>query len=252
MKNVAQSLLDLKMAEQLFFCGRRTEAAMDTGDVEHLIKQIALTANAGNELVSIIYIPAQFELLGVGTDAVVVRHTLYPAYAWKVFADERIAKKTAEYEVYQRLQESSFFATCFAQGGNYLCLSYEAGPTLYQCLEEGIVIPPQVIDDVAAACHFARERGLNPRDIHLKNVILQHGRAKLLDVSEYMKPGNDRRWEYLVTGYQHFYSLISGKKVPTWLIERVKNAYYQQYDEQFSVMAFCQRMLQLLGFYKKS
>src|SRR5690606_23992909 len=129
--------------------------------------------------------------------------------------------------------------------------SYERGPTLYQCLEEGIVIPRQIITDVDHACRYARSRGLNPRDIHLKNVLLQDGRAKLIDVSEYLNPGNDHRWQYLVQGYEQFYSLIRGKKIPTWIIELVKNAYYHQASDQFSVVEFCQRFIQMLGLNKK-
>lgn len=225
---------------------------MDTGSVEQLIRAIRLKPNEGNQLISILHLPEEFELVGVGTDAVVVRHPKYPAIAWKVFAEERVSKKEAEYKVYQQLGRSPFFATCYFEGENYLCLSFEEGPTLYQCIEEGIIIPEQVIDDVDEACRYARKQGLNPRDIHLKNVLLQAGRAKLIDVSEYAKPGNDRRWDYLVTGYRHFYSLIRGKKIPTWLIELVKNAYYQQRDDQFSVVEFGQRFIQMLGLNKKN
>lgn len=220
---------------------------MSIGFVKQQINQIQLQANQDNQLVTVQYIPEDLQLVGVGTDAVVVRSPLLPQYAWKVFAPQRIEKKNMEYEVYQRLGSSPFFATCYAQGDNYLCLSYEEGLTLYQCLEEGIIIPEQVILDVEEARQYARNRGLNPRDIHLKNVLLQNGRAKLIDVSEYRKPGNDRRWEYLVEGYERFYHLIRGKKIPTWVIELVKNAYYSQISEQFSVVDFCQRFIQLLG-----
>lgn len=224
---------------------------MNTGLVEQQINQIRLQAHQGNQLVSVEYIPEKMQLVGTGTDAVVVRLDDYPQYVWKVFAPQRIEKKNTEYEVYQRLESSRYFATCYAQGENYLCLSYERGFTLYQCLEKGIVIPKQIIIDVDHACRYARSRGLNPRDIHLKNVLFQNGRAKLIDVSEYMKPGNDKRWEYLVQGYEHFYPMIKGKKIPTWAIELVKNAYYRQVSDQFSVIDFCQRFIQMFGLSKE-
>ena len=69
---------------------------------------------------------------------------------------------------------------------NYLVLSFEEGITLYDCLLQGIPIPKQAIKDVDDAREYVRQKGLNPRDIHLKNVFLQNGRAKIIDVSEYV------------------------------------------------------------------
>lgn len=230
--------------------GSTLGGVMNIGLIEQQINQIQLQASEQNQLVSVEHIPEDFRVVGIGTDAVVVRDHSFPQYVWKVFAPQKVEKKSLEYKVYQRLGSSPFFATCYAQGENYLCLSYEEGPTLYQCLEEGIVIPRQVIIDVDEARRYARSRGLNPRDIHLKNVLLQNGRAKLIDVSEYLNPGNDYRWDYLVQGYEQFYSLIRGKKIPTWMIELVKNAYYHQVSDQFSVVDFCQRFVQLLGLNK--
>src|SRR5690606_38517121 len=67
------------------------------------------------------------------------------------------------------------------------------------------------------------------------------GRAKLLDVSEYVKPGNDGRWDHLVQAYRHFYSLIEGRPIPVWFIEKVKRAYYRQVAGGFSVSDFGRR-----------
>ena len=61
------------------------------------------------------------------------------------------------------------------------------------------------------AREYVRQKGLNPRDIHLKNIFLQNGRAKIIDVSEYVQPGNDLRWEYLKKAYDQYYHLIEGK-----------------------------------------
>lgn len=225
---------------------------MVIGSIEQQIKQIQLQANQDNQLVTIQSLPDDFQIIGVGTDAVVIKSDVISQYVWKVFAPQRIEKKNVEYQVYQRLGDCEFFATCYAQGENYLRLSYETGPTLYQCLEQGIVIPKQIIIDVEDACRYARKKGLNPRDIHLKNVLFQNGRAKLIDVSEYMTPGNDYRWQYLVQGYEQYYPLIKGKKIPTWMIELVKNAYYHQSTDTFSVIDFCQRFIHLLGLNNKS
>ncbi|WP_162927771.1 hypothetical protein [Bacillus sp. Y1] len=58
---------------------------------------------------------------------------------------------------------------------------------------------------------------MNPRDIHLKNILLQNGRAKVINVSEYMNKGNDHRWEDLKKAHDEFYPLIAGKAVPSFL-----------------------------------
>lgn len=84
-------------------------------------------------------------------------------------------------------------------------------------------MPEQVILDVEKAREFVRSKGLNPRDIHLKNVLMQDGRAKVLDVSEYVKEGDDKRWEHLVWAYHTFYSGISEVKVPSWILDTIKN-----------------------------
>jgi len=92
------------------------------------------------------------------------------------------------------------------------------------------------------------KRGLNPRDIHLKNILLQKGRAKIIDVSEYKKPGNDKRWEYLKEGYLDYYSIIDGKALPHWLIETVRKWYNQKQKEQndtFNVQNFVKELLTL-------
>jgi hypothetical protein len=213
--------------------------------MEALLKQVVLAAHSGNKPVTIKQIPSSLRLVGVGTDAAVVLHPDQPEQVFKVYAEGRLEKKEREREVYRRLGESPRFCRCFGEGTNYLILSYEKGPTLYECLEQGISIPEQVIADVEEARRYARERGLNPRDIHLKNVILQNGRAKVVDVSEYLLPGDDRRWDHLVQAYQDFYPLIRGKKIPSWLLEWVKKSYFAQVSPDFSVQEFGRRFIRM-------
>jgi hypothetical protein len=224
---------------------------MNSDVIESQLKQIDFHSNPGNELVTIKWIPPVFRLVGLGTDAVVVQHKDLPDRVFKLFASDRLHKKQAEATVYKRLDTSPYFARFLGEGENYLIISYEKGPTLYECLEQGIVIPEQVVIDVEEARAYARARGLNPRDIHLKNVLLQDGRAKVIDVSEYMKSGNDGRWDYLVQGYRAYYHLIKGKKIPSWLMELVKKNYYMQAPGEISVTEFGKRFIQFLGLSKR-
>lgn len=129
-----------------------------------------------------------------------------------------------------------------------MVISYEEGMTLYDCLLKGIHIPEQVIHDVDDARKDAFDRGLNPRDIHLKNILLHNGRAKIVDVSEYLKPGDDKRWEYLKEGYQEYYHLIDGKALPHWILETVRKWYNQSPSESFKVHDFAKELLLLFRF----
>lgn len=59
----------------------------------------------------------------------------------------------------------------------------------------------------------------------MNNILLQNGRAKVIDVSEYMNKGNDHRWEHLKKAHDEFYHLIEGKAVPSILLETIQRCY---------------------------
>ncbi|WP_043932404.1 serine/threonine protein kinase [Bacillus sp. EB01] len=191
---------------------------------KHLSK-ISVSSNPNNEPVSIHGNSNHLKCIGIGTDAAVFQSIDLPAYVFKLYADDKIQKAQIEAEVYEVLGDSPYFSTCFGNKDNYLVLNFEGGVTLYDCLLQGISIPKQVIEDVDQARKYVREKGLNPRDIHLKNILLQNGRAKIIDVSEYVQPGNDMRWEHLKKAYDQYYHLINGKPVPLLLIETIRKGY---------------------------
>ncbi len=211
------------------------------------LSKITVFSNPNNEPVTI-GDAGDLKCIGVGTDAAVFQSLNAPAFAFKKYAKDKTAKVKVEANVYQTLGDSPFFSTCFAYYDEYLVLSYEEGKTLFDCVLQGIHIPEQVIDDVENAREFVRTKGLNPRDIHLKNILLQNGRAKILDVSEYILPGNDFRWEHLKKGYQQYYHLIDGESVPFWLVETTRkwyhqrNKYFSSYEEFIkSIVKFLHR-----------
>lgn len=222
--------------------------APEPAAVEELLAAVRIRARASNEPVVIDHLPAPLRLLGRGTDAVVVQHPGRPEQAIKIYAPETVRCLADEAEAYRRLAGSPYFATCLGQGAFYLVLSYEPGPTLYECLVQGISVPEQAMADVEAARRYARQVGLHPKDIHLKNVLLQGNRARIVDVSKYVAPGDeDRVWEHLAEGYRRFYPLIRGRRIPVWVIEMVKRRYRAQPKEQFSLDVFGARMLRILG-----
>jgi hypothetical protein len=199
---------------------------VDVDVVERLLAGIRIRASASNEPIDIEHVPAPLRLLGSGTDAVVVQHPDHPERAYKVYAPETVGCLADEYRAYQRLAGSPYFAACLGHGAFYLVLSYEAGPTLYECLVRGIPIPRRAIADVEAGRDHARRVGLHPKDVHLKNVLLQGDRGKILDVSKYVAPGDeDPVWDHLAEGYRRLYPVLRGRPIPVCVIERVKRRY---------------------------
>ncbi|MRH41095.1 serine/threonine protein kinase [Aquibacillus halophilus] len=210
---------------------KRWEMAMQS------LSEISISSSSNNEPVTIYGGSENLRCVGVGTDAAVFQFLHTPEYAFKRYADNKFSKIEIEESVYEKIGDSRYFSKCFASYDNYLVLSYEDGITLYDCLLQGIHIPEQVIKDVEDARDYVREKGLNPRDIHLKNILLQNGRAKIIDVSEYVQQGNDFRWEHLKKAYEDYYHLIDSKSVPYWLLETIRkwynhwNKYASTFDE---------------------
>ena len=195
----------------------------EPGTVEQLLAAIRIRAFASNEPILIEHVPAAFRVLGSGTDAIVVQHPDHPERAFKVYAPETVGCLVDEFLAYQHLDGSPYFAGCLGQGDFYLVLTYESGPTFYDCLVEGIPIPKSAVADVEDARCYARQAGLHPKDVHLKNILLQGDRARILDVSKYVAPGDDDPvWDQLAQGYRRFYPLLRGRRIPVWLMEVVK------------------------------
>lgn len=214
----------------------------------HPLSKISISSNLNNKPVSIHGSSDDLRCIGVGTDAAVFQSIHTPSYAFKIYAEDKISKIQLEANVYKKIGDSAYFPKCFAAHDRYLILSFEKGITLYDCLLQGIHIPKQIIHDVEAARSYVRKQGLNPRDIHLKNILLQDGRAKIIDVSEYGNPGNDFRWEHLKKAYEDYYHLIDGKTIPVWLVETVRNWYNQRSNETSTFDEFMKNVLKLMRF----
>ncbi|MFD1032339.1 protein kinase family protein [Metaplanococcus flavidus] len=207
------------------------------------LAKITVTASSDNAPVRIEGTAEGFRCIGVGTDAAVFQSLKIPEYAFKIYAEGKRDKLIAEAEVYGRIGASPYFSYCYGLVDRLLVLKYEEGPTLFDCLLQGIPVPKQAIRDVEDAREYIRQKGLNPRDIHLKNILLQNGRAKLLDVSEYIKPGNDFRWEHLKKTYEEYYPVIDGKPVPFWVLDTIRkwyhhwNRYSSSFDEFMRIVS---------------
>jgi hypothetical protein len=215
------------------------------------LRSITVTGSERNEAVVISGFSEGLHCIGIGTDAAVFTYDHTPGYAYKVYSDLALEKKETERRVYERLEGIPYFPRYYGVGKHYLVMSYEPGITLHDCLLEGVPVPEQVIRDVEEARELVRIRGLNPRDIHLKNVILQNGRGKVLDVSEYALEGDDKRWEHLLWAHRIFYQSVEGKKIPGWVLESIKNGYVKLDQANLSLDDFAQRISQLFSRFLK-
>lgn len=214
------------------------------------LSKITVFSNPNNEPVTIYGESGDLKCIGVGTDAAVFQSIYAPEFAFKIYAKEKLHKVKAEANIYHTIGDSPFFPKCFASYDQFLVLSYEEGKTLFDCILQGIHIPKQVVDDVETAREYVRKKGLNPRDIHLKNILLQNGRAKILDVSEYSETGNDFRWEHLKKGYEDYYHLIDGNSVPFWIVETIRK-WYNQRNKYFSSYEEFMKIVLKLSMFKK-
>lgn len=215
------------------------------------LEQITVTSTDDNEPVTIRGEYEGFTCVGIGTDAAVFRSPDDPEVAFKVYASTKADKAEAEARVYEALGESSYFPRCYGTYGNILVLSFESGITLFDCVLQGVHIPKRVVDGVEEAREYVRSVGLNPRDIHLKNILLQDGRAKIVDVSEYILEGNDYRWEHLKKGYDEFYSLIDGRAIPFWVVETVRKWYHQWVNRPSTIEDFMAMLSKFIPFNKQ-
>ncbi|MEQ2527384.1 serine/threonine protein kinase [Bacillaceae bacterium CLA-AA-H227] len=213
--------------------------------IEEVLKDIQVLSTKDNNPVIVKGFSEILKCVGIGTDAAVFQIEDDTRYVYKVFSEDKLETMEREKQVYEQLGESPFFPIYYGAGSNFLILSYEKGITLYDCLLKGVHIPKQVIWDVEAAREYAISKGLNPRDIHLKNILLHEGRGKLLDVSEYLKEGNDHRWTYLKKGYEDYYELIDGREVPLWLIETVRKWYNLTPNGQLDFQEFVHKLIKL-------
>ncbi|WP_102264974.1 protein kinase family protein [Mesobacillus jeotgali] len=117
---------------------------------------------------------------------------------------EKVAEEEAG--IYKELAGNPFFPTLHEAGSNYLVMDYVRGMTLYQCLVNGMPIAAGYIDEVDHALKLVREKGLNPSDIHLRNIIITpEDEVKLIDVARFRQAKQCSQWEDLKSAFYKYY-----------------------------------------------
>ncbi|OKH17276.1 serine/threonine protein kinase [[Limnothrix rosea] IAM M-220] len=178
--------------------------------------------------VVVYHCPAPWQVLGTGNYAAVFIHPDFPDWVAKIYAPGRDGF-AAEVDVYQRLGCHPAFSECHHAEDGYLVLKRLDGITLYDCLHQGIAIPPQVITEVDEALDYARQRGLTPHDVHGKNVMLSAtGKGLVVDISDFLHSAPCHAWDDLKRAYAWIYQPIIAKlnlKIPYILLDQVRHLY---------------------------
>jgi predicted Ser/Thr protein kinase len=138
---------------------------------------------------------------------------------------EHLAKQEAE--IYKALEGNAYYPNLHDSGDRYLVIDYIEGNTLFDCLVKGIEIQEKQIKEIDHALLLARKRGLNPSDIHLRNIFLtKDGQIKIIDVARFRQMKTCKQWDDLKTAYLSFYrKKMFPKKAPESILNLIALLY---------------------------
>ncbi|MFD2445443.1 protein kinase family protein [Bacillus sp. CGMCC 1.16607] len=158
---------------------------------------------------------SSLEFIGEGRSAFVFRiqstnkvlKVFFPPFA-------KIAKEEAE--IYRVLKDSWYYPTLYESGKNYLVIDYIQGYTLFSCLERGIPITIENMCAIDDALNLAKDKGLNPSDIHLRNIfITPTGSIKMIDVARFRQTKTCSQWKDIKAAFYRLYvKRLFPKKIP--------------------------------------
>ncbi len=208
-----------------------------------IVQQLVATVNIQSinpyNPVRVDRIPQPWQLLGTGNYAAVFSHPSYSEIVVKIYAPGR-SGWAEEVEVYRLLGHHRAFSECYHAEPNWLILKRLHGITLYDCMHLGLKITPQVIKDIDLALEYAQSKGLNPHDVHGRNLMMSEDRGLVVDISDFLNPLPCRAWEDLKQAYYLLYPpLFSWHQlsVPYWMLDLVRNSYriYRQLSSRLSI-----------------
>lgn len=194
---------------------------------KELINNISLQCKNPHDPILVNNTPKGWKCIGAGNYAAVFVHKSEPDLVVKV-AGKNIEALEKEANVYKQLGDHPAYSKLIHKGPNYLVLKRVEGITLYNAVAKGIRIPETVIQDINYALEYAIERGLNPFDVHGKNVMMKDGKGYVVDVSDFYKEGKDEKWNDLVRAYYKIYKKTLYKypvKIPLKLLDFLRHVY---------------------------
>jgi predicted Ser/Thr protein kinase len=168
-----------------------------------------------------------WKTIGSGNYAGVFLHQSNPKWVVKVYGRKPEDLKK-EVDVYKKLGKHESFSSLIDYGDNYLILKRIDGMNLFDAVVKGKRIPETVIQDVDEGIAYARSVGLNPFDVHGKNVVMSDGRGYIVDVSDFYKQGKCRKWDDLKKAYYKIYLPFIYKfhpPIPFFIVNSVRKGY---------------------------
>ncbi|MFM9104170.1 MAG: serine/threonine protein kinase [Cyanobium sp.] len=197
--------------------------------LSQLLPGLRIHCSDPHDPVRVLSLPHPWRRLGCGNYAAVLQHPHHPELVVKVYGPGRPGLEQ-EAEVYRRIGSHPAFSQCFHVGDGYLVLRRLHGTTLYDCLRQGIPIPPRVIADVDGALAYATGRGLHAHDVHGRNVMLHRGRGLIVDISDFLNPEPCRAWRDLRWAYRTVYRPLIAPlrlRMPGAVLDGVRRGYRQ-------------------------
>jgi len=148
----------------------------------------------------------------------------------KVFFPRFVHVAKEEAEIYKELQGIDYYPSGYDSGANYIVMDFIEGLTFFECITNGKKITPNHINEVDYALSLAIDRGLNPSDIHLRNIfITSQGEVKLIDVARFRQKKDCTQWHDIKKAYyQLYYKRFFPKKIPAPLLNSVAFLYKKQ------------------------
>ncbi|MGP7815823.1 protein kinase family protein [Niallia sp. 01092] len=169
------------------------------------------------------------ELIGKGRSAFVfkIKHT---DLVIKVFFNKYKHLAKTEGEIYETVKGIPFFPQIHEIGENYIVIDYIKGKTLFDCLIEGIIITEPHIKEADKAILLSKQKGLNPSDIHLKNIILtKRNEIKIIDLARFRQVKKCTQWSDLKKAYYKLYQKrFFPKKVSKYILHIIRILYKKQ------------------------
>ncbi|WP_214891866.1 serine/threonine protein kinase [Exiguobacterium sp. H66] len=191
----------------------------------------AIDIGLDGQTYTIINQPNELEWIGTGRSAFVFRIQGTDRVIKKFFPSHRHLA-ALEGSIYEQLAPFPTYAKQYAYGTDYLVIEYIEGQTLFDCLLSGTMISRDVIRVVDYALAEARSVGLNPSDIHLRNIMLTNDGTRIIDVARFRQTAPCSQWDDLKRAYDYFYSKsYFPKKLPESFLNTVADIYKRRMFE---------------------
>ncbi|MDZ5474010.1 protein kinase family protein [Bacillus sp. 31A1R] len=170
--------------------------------------------------------------IGKGRSAAVFK-ILSTSKVMKVYYPRFSELACEEAEIYNRLSKIPYYPKLYESGTNYIVIDYIPGETLFNCLVKGVTIRSSYIKEIDQALMLAKQEGLNPSDIHLRNILVSPGgRIKIIDVARFKQTKECSQWVHLKMAFERLYQYsFFPKKIPKYLLNLIAFFYKKRYKQ---------------------